>query len=210
VSNNLNKLNAEIAVLEVDLGKTEIRAPFAGKIGLRNVSEGAMVNPEVVLAMLHDISQVKIDFAIPERYANDLRAGARVTFTTDYSTEIFNSVVEAVEPAVDFNTRTILLRSVADNRQGKLVAGSSVKVNLDIRAFDKSLFIPTSALIPSIKGYTVFLIKSGKAVSQVVKTGIRNKSSIQVLEGLALGDTLVTTNLLRVKKDVPLKIINAP
>jgi len=207
VSNRLKTLQAEIAVLKVDLSKTEIRAPFSGKIGLRNISEGALVHPDVVLASLQDVNRVKIDFAIPERYANDLRPGAQVLFTTDYSPDVFTATVEAVEPAIDLTTRAMRLRAYSDNRAGKLVPGASVKVDLNIRTLDKSLFIPTSALIPSIKGYGVFVVKSGMAALRSVKSGLRNRESVQILDGLFPGDTIVTTNLLRVRKDSPLKII---
>ncbi|MEI6455935.1 MAG: efflux RND transporter periplasmic adaptor subunit [bacterium] len=207
VSNRLNTLRAEIAVLRVDLSKTEIRAPFAGKIGLRSVSEGALVNPGIILASLQDISRVKIDFAIPERYAGDLRAGEKVIFTTDYAPEPFTATVEALEPSIDLSTRTIRMRAICENRGGRLVPGASVKVDLKLRSAEKSLFVPTSALIPSVKGYSIFLSKSGRAVRVPVKTGLRNRESVQVLDGILPGDTLVVTNLLRVRKDSPLKIV---
>ncbi len=207
ILNHLNTLQAEIEVLKVDLTKTEIRAPFSGKIGLRSISEGALVNPGLILASLQDISRVKIDFAIPERYANDIRAGATVLFTTDYATEPFHAVVEAVEPAVDMKTRTIQIRALSDNRDGKLVAGTSAKVSLDLKEINASLFLPTSAIVPSIKGYIVFVAKTGKADIRAIKTGIRNKESVQILEGLLPGDTVITTNLLRMKKDAPLRIL---
>jgi len=207
VFNRLSALKAEIEVLKVDLAKTEIRAPFSGKIGLRNVSEGTLVHPNTVLACLQDVSRVKIDFAVPERYANDLRLGARVEFTTDYSAEQFIARIEAIEPAIDLHTRTIGLRAISDNKSEKLVPGASVKVDLHINNLIKSIFIPTSALIPSIKGYSVFINKSGEAKSLTVKTGLRNRESVQITEGLSLGDTLIATNLLRMKQGARLKII---
>jgi len=207
ILNRMNTLQAEIEVLKVDLTKTEILAPFSGKIGLRSISEGALVNPNIVLASLQDISRVKIDFAIPERYANDIIPGARVFFTTDYTVEPFNAIVEAVEPSVDLKTRTIEIRALSDNRNGKLVAGTSVKVSLTLKEIEASIFLPTAALVPSIKGYNVFLAKAGKVDVKAVKTGIRNKESVQILEGLSLGDTIITTNLLRVKKDALLRIL---
>jgi membrane fusion protein (multidrug efflux system) len=205
--NNLNTIIAEIDVLKVDLAKTEIRAPFAGKIGLRNVSEGALVNPNMVLASLQDISHIKVDFSIPERYANDLHQGTTVIFTTDYSTKEYPAVIEAVEPDVEKKTRTIPLRAICENKEGNLIPGASVRVELDLQALTKKLFIPSSALIPTVKGYDVYLLKSGKAVLQAVRTGIRNRMSVQIIEGLSLSDTVVITNLLRIKPDSPLKMV---
>jgi membrane fusion protein (multidrug efflux system) len=206
-ANRLNVLRAEIAVLKVDLSKTEIRAPFTGRIGLRTVSEGALVSPGMILANLQDVSRVKIDFAIPERYSGDLRAGQEIRFTTDCLTETFTATVDALEPAVDLSTRTIRMHALCENPGGKLVPGTSVKVDLKLRSAVRSLFVPTSALIPSMKGYTVYLSRSGVAVPVPVKTGLRSRESVQVLEGIVPGDTLVVTNLLRVRKDSPLKIV---
>ena len=206
VSNLHLTLHAEIEVLKVELAKTEIRAPFAGKIGLRNVSEGTLVNPTLVLANLVDISRVKIDFSIPERYARDLYVGSTISFRTDYLNDDVIAVVEAIEPAVDVRTRTLLVRAAVANGAGKLVAGTSARVTLKLKELNKSLFIPTSALIPSIRGYSVFVDRSGLAQSIMVKTGVRNRDYIQILEGIKVGDTLVLTNLLRVKKESPLKV----
>ena len=207
VSNLRQTLQAEIDVLRVDLSKTEIRAPFAGKIGLRNVSEGALVNPSMILANLVDISRVKVDFSVPERYARDLHIGSKISFRTDYLNEDINASVEAIEPEVDVRTRTLLVRAVAANSDGRLVSGTSVRVSLNLRELTKSLFIPTSVLIPSIKGYTVFVKRNDLAQSFMVKTGVRNRNFIQILDGINVGDTLVMTNLLRLKKDSPLKVI---
>jgi len=206
VSNLHQTLLAEIAVLKVDLEKTEIRAPFAGKIGLRNVSEGTLVNPGLVLANLVDISRVKIDFSIAERYAQDIHIGSTISFRTDYLNNNVTAMVEAIEPAVDVRTRTLLVRAVAANGDEKLVAGTSAKVTLTLGQSSKRLFVPTSALIPSIKGYIVFMKRNGIAQSMIVKTGARSRDYIQILEGLNVGDTLVLTNLLRVKNKSPLKV----
>lgn len=205
--NHLNAIRAEINILKVDLSKTEIRAPFAGKIGLRYVSEGALVSPNMILASLQDVSRIKIDFSVPERYANDLRQGSSISFTTDYSVKPYTAVIEAVEPDIEKKTRTISLRAVCDNKDGSLVPGASVRVEISIMAMKEKLFIPTAALIPTIKGYDVYLVKSGKALLQPVKTGLRNRRSVQVVEGLTPGDTVVVTNLLRIKPDSPLKVV---
>ncbi|MCX6278044.1 MAG: efflux RND transporter periplasmic adaptor subunit [Bacteroidetes bacterium] len=207
VSNLRQTLQAEIEILKVDLAKTSIRAPFAGKIGLRNVSEGALVNPGIVLASLQDISKMKLDFSIPERYSRDLHIGSRVSFRTDYLSDDEIAVVEAIEPAVDVATRTLLIRAIAPNENNILVAGTSARVNLILNELEKSIFVPTAALIPSIKGYTVFLKRNGVAQAVMVKTGVRNREYIQIIEGIKVGDTLVITNLLRVKKDSPLRMV---
>lgn len=206
-ANHLNTIRAEIQILKVDLSKTEIRAPFAGKIGLRNVSEGAWVTPSAILANLQDVSRIKVDFSVPERYAADLRQGVLIHFTTDYSSKPYQAVIDAVEPDVEKNTRTIPVRAICDNHDGSLVPGASVKVDIDLKAMFKKLFIPTAALIPTVKGYDVYLMKSGKAVLQQVITGMRNLQSVEITSGLSLHDTVVVTNLLRIKPDSQLKLV---
>ncbi|MFH0761629.1 MAG: efflux RND transporter periplasmic adaptor subunit [Bacteroidota bacterium] len=207
VSNLRQTLEAEIEVLKVDLAKTEIRAPFAGKIGLRNTSLGALVTPGFVLANLQDVGRITVDFSVPERYSPSLQPGTPVTFRTDYLPAEQTATVEAIEPAVDQRTRTLLVRAATQNTEGNLVPGTSAKVMLTLLEKTKSIFAPTSALIPSASGYTVFLKKQGKAQPTPVKAGIRNRDFVQILEGIQAGDTLVTTNILRVKKGSPLKII---
>jgi len=205
--NILNTLKAEIEILNVDLSKTEIRAPFAGKIGLRNVSVGALVSPGMVLATLHDINRIKVDFSVAEKYANDIRQGSVIDFYTGYSAKANKAVIEAVEPDVERKTRTISVRAVCNNSDLSLVPGSSVRVEMNLKALSKQLFVPTAALIPTVKGYDVYLMKSGKAVLRPVVTGIRNRLSVQVTEGLSINDTVVVTNLLRIKPDSPLKLV---
>jgi len=207
-SNTRQTLQAEIDILKVDLAKTEIRAPFSGKIGLRNVSTGALVTPGTVLANLQDIGRLTLDFSVPERYARDLQPGSPVYFTTDYLPEKLVASVEAAEPAVDERTRTLLVRASVQNVGGNLVPGTSARVSLVLKEQALSIFVPTSALIPSIKGYTVFINRGGKALASPVKTGIRNSDLVQVLEGLKPGDTLVMTNLLRIKNGSPLTLTN--
>jgi len=205
--NKLNLIRAEIEILKVDLSKTEIRAPFAGKIGLRDVSEGALVSPNMVLASLQDVSRIKIDLSLPERYANDIRPGSEISFSTDNSSKEYHAVIKAVEPDVEKKTRTISVRAECENKDCSLVPGTSAMVEINLRAMMKKLFIPSAALIPSVKGYDVFLMKSGKAMLQPVTTGIRNRLSVEITEGLSLADTVVVTNLLRIKPDSPLKLV---
>lgn len=209
VASQLKKIQAEIKGLNVDIAKTSIKAPFSGRVGLRNISIGAYITPNAVLANLQDISQINIDFAVPERYASDIRANQEISFTTDYSDQIFMARVLAFEPSIDPKTRTLLIRAVADNRRNQLVPGSLVKVSLDIQGVDRSIFIPSEALIPTQKGYQVYLVKNGAALLREVKTGMRTQSSVQILEGIVSGDTVVTTNLLRIRPKTPVRVIKS-
>jgi len=198
-ANRLKVIRAQIATLEVELEKTEIRAPFSGKVGLRTVSEGAWVTPALPLVSLQDIHTLKVLFDVPERYAGEVSVGQIAEVGTDRFPERFRAVVDATEPSVDTKNRTLRVQAILRNPEVKLLPGSSVRVTLQIQTEGKLLFIPTEALIPSQKGYSVFRLKDGKATVIQVSTGLRTPSMVQVLEGLESGDTVITTNLLRLR-----------
>lgn len=206
--NRLKTLRAEIARIQVDIDKTEIRAPFAGRIGLRNVSEGAYVKPTDILTTLEDVSQIKLDFTVPERYAGSISKGQPVTFTLSGSPIIFQAAIDALEPSVDASTRNLKIRALAGNKEGKLMPGLSAKVFLDFQETTASIFIPSQCLIPVLKGYQVYVQRDGRVEALPVRTGIRNSESVQILEGLAAGDTVVMTNLLRLRPGARLQIVN--
>lgn len=207
VSNRRKVLEADIDVLKVDLSKTDIRAPFSGRIGIRNVSVGALITPGQILANLQDVQHMLLDFSVPERYAPNVTAGSAVNFRADYLTAERSSTVEAVEPSVDQRTRTLLVRATVDNKEGILVPGTSAKVFVTIRDLEESIYIPTSALIPSISGYSVYKATGGKVQTIPVKTGNRNAEMVQILEGVKTGDTIAVTNLLRLRNGAPVKIL---
>ena len=161
------------------------------------------------MAHLHDNLKVNIDFSVPEKYASDIKADQQISFKTDYSDHTFTAKIKAFEPAIDPKTRTLFIRAVADNRDNRLFPGSSVKVEIDFKGQHKSLFIPSESLIPTLKGYQVYLVKNGQTELVGVKTGMRTKSSVQILDGVAIGDTVVTTNLLRLKPGTNVTVIRS-
>jgi membrane fusion protein, multidrug efflux system len=171
VTNSVETLKAEIAILNVELDKTEIRAPFAGRLGLRELSVGAFVSPNTSLVSIQDLSIVKIDFNIPERYANDIKVGDEVDFTVDNLPEKRTASVTAIEPEIDIKTRSCIIRSIAKNSDSKLVPGSSAKIKLEMSASANAVFVPTESLMPSISGYRVYLCRGGKATLQGVTIG---------------------------------------
>jgi membrane fusion protein (multidrug efflux system) len=206
VLTNLNVLQAEIAMIDVDLEKTEIRAPFAGRLGLKRVDVGAYVTPSTVLSSFDDVSRVEINFTIPEKYASDVRPGQTIHFTTENSNRSFAGKVTATEPKMESNTRSLLVKAVSENRDGKLVPGSSAKIAFALHVAQDGILIPTEALIPNAKGYSLFRLKNGSAERRDVKTGSRTKGMVQILDGLSIGDTVLTTNLLRLDTGVPVTI----
>lgn len=201
----LTAIRGEIEVLKVALARTEIRAPFAGRVGLRRVSEGAYIGPNTPLTTLQDLSQLKLDFTLPERYADDVRAGQAFSFAVEGRGESFSGRVTAIEPTIDASTRSLLVRGVVPNPGGVLVPGASASVEFEIQAAD-GILIPSRALVPTIKGHSVFVLRDGRAAEQEVAIGLRTADSVQILSGLDLGDVVLTSNLLRLRAGVPVRL----
>ncbi|MDP2423396.1 MAG: efflux RND transporter periplasmic adaptor subunit [Bacteroidales bacterium] len=202
----LRLLRAEKGKLEAEITKTEIRAPFRGYLGLRNFSVGAYTSPADVFTVLEDISTLKLDFTIPERHASNVKKGQAVAFKVVGIADDFNATVTAMQPAVNDETRALLVRAVCDNTGRQLIPGTSVKATLDLQQTTKSIFIPTQCLVPSTKGYSVFILRHGTVASNPVKTDLRTNQQVQILEGISPGDTVIMTNLLRIKPGSKLNI----
>ncbi len=205
---NIEKIRADIEVLEVELSKTEIRAPFSGIAGFRNVSIGSLVNNTNILTTIQDISKVKVDFSIPEKYIALFRPGQDITFRVDGYDEDFTGKVISYEPKLNENTRSIILRASANNKGSKLLPGSFVKVKLKLENINDAVMIPTESVVPKLKGQSVFIYQDGKAVSKDVETGIRTEKEIQVTSNLNIGDTVISTNILRLKPNSKVKLVN--
>ncbi|WP_080239797.1 efflux RND transporter periplasmic adaptor subunit [Spirosoma rigui] len=205
VTTNLRSSLADIELVKANLQRTEIRAPFSGIIGLRNVSNGAVVSPSTLIARLQQITSLKLDFSIPEKYGQAVRNGSAISFLVDGATQPSQGVVYAIEPGVEEQTRNLRIRARINNTTAKFRPGTFARVTLTIQN-DQSLVVPTQAVIPQTRTNQVILVKNGKAVFKDVKTGLRTAGSIQILSGLAQGDTIATTGLLFLKPDTPVKI----
>ena len=204
----LNSAKADMELTQALIAKTEIRAPFDGTIGLKYVSEGSYVNPSsgAKIATIQQLDPVKIDFSVPEQYAAAVHTGDSVYFSLQGTDEKFKGVIYAAEPKIDLNTRTLELRAVCSNKQGKIFPGAFAKIELLLKEIPHSILIPTEALIPELKGQKVFVSRHGKAQSQKVETGIRTPSQIQVTNGLQIGDTVITTGIMQLRPDAFVKI----
>lgn len=207
--NALNKLNtslADIAVLEAQLEKTKIRAPFDGIIGLRYVSEGALIATSTAIANLYNISPAKIEFAIPGRYSMQVKPKQKINFTVESDTSIFVGEVYAVEPQIDANTRTLKIRALAENTKGLLLPGQFVRVELILGSTNNAILVPTEAVIPELNGHKVFISENGKAKEVTVQTGIRDNLRLEIVSGLHPQDTLITTGILQLRNGLDIQI----
>lgn len=207
---NLRSASADIDIIRANIRRTEIRAPFSGIIGLRNVSPGAVVTPGTLIARLQQISSLKLDFSIPERYGPQVKPGNTVSFLVDGAAQSSQGIVFAIDPGVDELTRNLRIRARVSNPlaggvRPRFRPGTFAKVTLTIQN-ERSVVVPTQAVIPQTRSVQVVVVKNGKARFQDVTTGIRTASVIQILSGLSIGDTVATSGLLFLKPDAPVKI----
>ena len=199
-------LKADLSEIEAKIEKSSIVAPFSGVVGLRYTSEGAYVSPGTLITQLVSIRPLKVDFAIPERYASIVRTGLPVSFRVEGFTQPFAAKVYAIEPHVDSRTRTLTVRAMYDNYREDLMPGRYISVVLQIRLFNNAVAIPSEALVPTMEGNLVYLYRGGRAEPVPVQTGIRTESEIQITEGLAPGDTLITSGILQMRKGLPVQL----
>lgn len=197
---------AESELIEAQLSKTTVRAPFSGTIGLRSISTGTYVTPASPIANLVNTNQIKLTFAIPEKYASQMRVGSTLTFTTSNSREEHLARIYAIEPQVDIATRTLKMRAIAENRDGKLYPGIFANVIMPLEVVDDALLVPTEALIPIQGGKKIFIIEDGKAKEVVVDTGTRTDRDVHVLSGIKVGDTILTSGVMSLKNGTPVQV----
>lgn len=202
----LNIAKAEVQLIQAQIDKTELRAPFTGTIGLRYVSEGSYISPATRIATLQDYNVVKVDFTISEKYAAVVKKGDKISFVVTGAKRGFSGTIYAIEPKVDPATRTLRLRALSQNPNGVLVPGAFANVEIVLQE-KQTLTIPSFALIPELKGHRVFLYKNGKAESQSVTIGDRSDERVEIAEGLQAGDTLITSGILQLRPNMPVRVI---
>ncbi len=204
-ANKINTLAADKELIQANLDKTVLKAPFSGKIGMKNVSEGAYVTPATSLATLVQTNPVKIDFSVPEKYSTQIKVGSVLKFEVEGQPDAYSANVVAIDPKIDPNLRTLRIRASAKNNADRLVPGMFVKVTLDLAA-SQAIMIPTEAIVPVLKGKKVYVVKDGKATEVLIETGIRTDKDVQVTKGLTAGDSLIITGIMSLKKDAPVKV----
>jgi membrane fusion protein (multidrug efflux system) len=195
----LQSIRAEKSYVLAQIEKTEVRAPFNGMVGLRNISEGGFVNASFLIATMQQVNPVKIEFSVPERYKEFLKNGTEIQFTVTGSSETFKGTVYAVESKIDPVTRTVKVRAKSNNEKNLLVPGAFAKVELILEKVNNAIVVPAQSVIPEMNGQKVFLIKEGKAKSTPVELGIRTESNTEILSGINAGDTLAVTGLLQLR-----------
>jgi membrane fusion protein, multidrug efflux system len=198
---------AQMAEIRANMTKLNIYAPFAGKLGLKNISPGAYVTPATNITTLNKVDQLKLQFSIPEKYGAMIKMGQDIVFSVDGSTKTFRAAVMATEGSISEETRSLTVRSVVTSSDPDLIPGAFANVKITLGNNQNALMIPNSSLIPQGRKKIVYLFNNNKAISREVTTGVRDSLNIQVLNGLKLGDTVITSGLLFLKPEADVKIL---
>ena len=202
----VNSLRADIGILQTSIQKTEIRAPFSGKLGLKNISIGTYVSPASVIAIINQTDQLKLDFTIPEKYIEQVKPGQQVTFSYEGSDKQLAAKIIATESNITETTRSLTVRALVVGKDAGILPGSFAKVQLSFDPDPNAILIPTQAVLPQARGKKVILYKSGVAIFADVTTGIRDSARVQILDGIKAGDTVVVTGLLSVRPEAKIQI----
>lgn len=198
----VNTRKANIKVLNAQIDKTIVKAPFSGKLGLRLVSLGAYVTSQTLLGSLQQTDKIKIDFAVPEAYDSLVNVGDTVNVQTNSSDEILKAIISAIEPQVNTGTRNIKVRAYLAGVS--ILPGTFVKVTL---VENKNVItVPTNAVIPDAITNQLVVVKNGRAVFQSVETGSRNADMVEIKSGITTGDSVVISGVLFVRAGSTIKV----
>ncbi|MFV8360805.1 efflux RND transporter periplasmic adaptor subunit [Flavobacterium sp. LS1P3] len=203
---DLKSAQAQSQLIKAQIAKTSVRAPFSGRIGLRSISPGTYITPTVLVAKLVNTGKLKITFSIPEKYASQVKTNTYITFTVSGSTEKYTARVYAIEPEVAVATRTLQVRAIAENKNGKLLPGTFADVELPLDIIKDAIVVPTEAIIPVQNGKKVFISSNGQAKEVMIETATRTDASILVLSGLKAGDTIITSGVMSLKNETPVTV----
>ncbi|HEX8311832.1 MAG TPA: efflux RND transporter periplasmic adaptor subunit [Chthoniobacteraceae bacterium] len=207
---NLSIAKAENQLAQAQLAKTKIVAPFDGVAGLRQVSVGTYLTPGTPICTFQDISALKIDFSLPERYLPHIRPGQKVTFRIAGRSDTFQAEIAAIDPAIDVATRSLQIRAMVQNEEQRLLPGSFAEVEVTLDQIADAILIPPIALIPGLKQQTVFIHRDGAAEERKVQSGLRTANAVQIIDGLQPGDELITSGVLQLRPGMKVRVKPLP
>lgn len=202
----VNTIKADMEIVRTNISRTEIRAPFSGTLGLKNVSAGAYVSPATTLTTLRQNSQLKLDFTLPEKFTGSVKLGQVVDFTVENNPKKYSARVIAAESGVTENTRSLNVRALVTNNDGNLLPGVFAKVATDFNTDPNGLMVPSQAILPQARGKKVVLFNNGTASFTDVVTGLRDSAFVQIVSGVKEGDTVIITGLMSLKPEAKVSI----
>lgn len=205
---NANNIKADIDIVRTNIGRTIVRAPFSGKLGLKEISVGAYVTPQTLIAVIRKTTDLKLDFTVPEKYTDQVKKGGMVDFTVEGSGIKHSAKIMATESGITENTRSLNVRATVVGDLKDLIPGSFAKVVLSFAPDYTALMVPTQSIVPQARGKSIVLYKEGAAKFTEVTTGVRDSVNVQILSGIKAGDTIITTGLMSVKPNAKVILKN--
>lgn len=195
---NLQSAQADVALYESQISKTEIRAPFDGTIGFRKVSPGEYLTPGAEIASLIKDNPAKIQFAVPEKYSRTIGRNSVIKYKLEGMIDERTASVYAVDPAIDPATRTLQLKALSPNPRGELIPGAFVRIEVQMEKNKDVIMVPTQAVISETDGQKVYLYRNGDVEKITVETDTRTNDLVEIVRGVNPGDTLITTGMMQI------------
>ena len=208
VSTELEKLKADIALIHARIRQTELHAPFDGIIGLRMVSEGSYASPVTIVSKLTKISPLKLEFSINEKQTHDIQSGTPLTFTVENDLKTYHAKIYALESRLDEKTFSLKARAIYPNADEKLKPGNSATIEIHLQEIYNAIVAPSASILVEMGNSYVYLYRNKKAEKVSIIKGMRTASSVQILEGLSEGDTLITTGVMQLRHGIEVQLNN--
>lgn len=206
VMTELEKLKADLELIKSRIDQTELRAPFSGVIGLRQVSPGTYASPTTVVSKLTKISPLKLEFSMNENQVSQIRPGTKVSFTVTNDLTVYDADVYAIESNLDPKTLTLKARARYANTDGKLKPGLAATLETLLSETENALVIPSISSIAEMGRDIVYVYKNGVAREVEITKGQRTSSSVEVVSGLHPGDTVLITGVMQLRDGLPVTI----
>ena len=195
---NLQAAQADVTLLRSQISKTEIKAPFDGRIGFRKVSPGEYITPGVDIASLVNDDPAKIQFTVPERYSQMLGTNTVIRYRMEGQPGERRATVYAVAPTIDQSTRTLQLKAIASNPNGKLIPGAMARIDVMMQTQHNVILIPAQAILSETSGQKIYIYRGGKPESVMVETGARTNDRVEITKGAAPGDSVIITGIMQI------------
>lgn len=203
---NLNILKSNIDIIDAQIIKTTIRAPFSGKAGFRDISIGAMITPNDVITIIHNLNPLKMECKVPEKLSGDIKVGKELEFSLAAEKQTRKATVYAIDPQIDPESRSVVIRARFQNPKNDVLPGAFADITIPGATNNEYIAIPSMAYVPDISGALVYVKKGGSVTpSRVIAAG-RSEKEVFIESGIEVGDTVITTGLLQIKPGMPINV----
>lgn len=197
---------ARLRMAQARLDDVRITAPFDGRVGMRQVSLGAMLQSGGAVTTLDDISKIKLEFSVPEVMMGNLRPGlAVVARTPAFSDRDFTGQVTVVDTRVDPTTRSIRVNALIDNPDEALKPGLFLNVDLVVSRRDNALIVPEEAIVPEATKHYVFIVRDNRVNRREVTLGMRFPGEVEIVKGITLADQIVARGTQKIRDNQPVR-----